>query len=485
MRCACVDIPELRLQIIKRREQTDTSIPLAVIEEDRPSAQVLELNAAAREAGLRTGLSYTLAQSLLPELHAHTVAETEIAQCSSDIRDCLYAFSPGVEAWERMQGVFWLDTQGTGRLWSSPRAWAYEVYSALEACGYGARITLGFSRFGTFVMARTMKERVGIRVADTADEEQRAVDHAPVACLPLSLRSRQRLRKLGITSIQAFLSLPASDVSARFDRSACELYSFARKETPVPVQNHIPEAPVTTRINLPDLTDSGQVMRLLEDPLQQLVLSVMNRGLLVRSVELTLHDEHDGRHHTELIPSVPSCDVKMLVKLIRMRLEADSIGSRLEQAVLLLQTVRSDSRTQDLFDEGAEPGTQRAVAFALIRAEFGNASVRRIALQDSHLPEEKFSFPYAHDATHIPLPASGYIDQSTAGPVRRVFLEPVPCDPHELFSSAKILLGPVRYAPRWWIGGSGRTYYILGHGEIPEYWCFSDGLSWWLQGLVQ
>lgn len=485
MQCACVEIPELRLQIITRREQTDTSVPLAVIEEDRPAAQVLELNAAARDAGLRTGLSYTLAQSLLPELHAHTVTDTEIAHCRSDIRDRLYAFSPGVEAWERIQGVFWLDTQGTGRLWSSPQAWASEVYSALDACGYSARITLGFSRFGTYVLARTMKERAGIRAVNTADEEQRAVDHAPVTCLPLSLRSRKRLRKLGITSMHAFLSLPAPDVSARFDRSARELHSFACKETPVPVQNHVPEVPVTTRIHLPDLTNSEQVMRFLEDPLQQLVLSVMNRGLLVRSVELTLHDEHDGRHHTELIPSAPSCDVKMLIKLIRMRLEADRIGSRLEQADMLLQTVRSDSRTQDLFDKGAEPGTKRAVAFALIRAEFGNASVRRIALQDSHLPEEKFAFFDAHNATDIPVLAYGYVDQSAAGPVRRVFLEPVPCDPRELFSSADILLGPVRYAPRWWIGGSGRTYYILGHGEIPEYWCFTDGPSWWLQGLVQ
>lgn len=492
MRCACVEIPELRLQILLRDREDIHTHPVAVVEQDRPSARILELNDLARGAGLYAGMPYTLAHSLLPELHAHTVQEDIVTECLEDTRTQLYSYTPGVEVWQLQTGVFWLDIRGIARLWGSVDIWASAVYEFLGSHGFRVRMSLGFSRFGSYVMTRSMKERYGLQLSHSRNEQTQRVEQASIACLPIEPRAKARLRKLGITSVRRFLDIPAPDIAARFGRSAYELHSFAHEESSLPVQNFVPEHPVDAHISLPCLVSSEQILDHIQSRLEQLLNHVRNRGFLVRSLKLTLNGEDDSSCTTEIIPSEPACDFQMFMKLLRIRLQAIAIPARMEAAFIQLETTSGHARTLDLFDETFATGRQRNSALALIQAELGNDAVQRIVLRDSHIPEERFLLVSTLEASARPAAIAGFTAQEDAGPVRRIFAEPLVCSSRELFRDADLLSGPLRYAPRWWTADNhgasktrGRTYYILGRRGKPEYWCFSDGQHWWVHGLVQ
>ncbi len=492
MRCACVEIPELRLQILLRDHEEIGTHPVAVVEEGKPSPRILELNDSAREVGLHPGMPYTLAQSLLPGLHAHTVRQDIVTDCLEDTRTQLYSYTPGVEIWELQTGVFWLDTRGITRLWGSVDVWARAVYEFLGSCGFRVRMSLGFSRFGSYVMVKSMKTRYGLQLSHSRKEETQRVEQAPIDCLPIEPRPKARLRKLGITTVRRFLAISAPDVATRFGQSAYELHSFARKESAVPVQDFVPEQPVGTHISLPCLVSSDQILEHIQSHLEKLLNDVRNRGLLVRSLKLTLNGEDDIPCTTEIIPSEPACDSRMFMKLLRIRLQAIGVQARIEAAFIQLETTPGYAQTLDLFDETFATDRQRNSALALIQAELGNDSVQRIVLRDSHIPEERFVLVSTLDAEVRPVATAGVTAQEDAGPVRRIFAEPRVCSSQELFRDADRLSGPLRYAPRWWTAdiaeGSkirGRTYYILGRRGKPEYWCFSDGQHWWVHGLVQ
>ena len=492
MQCTCIEIPDLRLQMFLRSQTRRDAHPVAIVEADRPSARVLELNDAARSAGLRLGMPYTFAQSLLPELHAHVIPDDLIAEGLKHIRLRLYAFTPGVEMWKTQAGVFWLDSRGMTRVWGSAEKWARAVHAALAASGYRARMCIGFSRFGTYVIARSMADQHGIQVVHSNSEEYEYMARTDCDCLPISPRSKTRLRKLGITKIREFLAIPSSDVSVKIGKDAFDLHVIAREERNVPVQNYTPEDPLQTRVQLPSLRTCEQIRIHIREPIETLFGSVRNRGLLVRCLTLHLGDENDAVTRTDIIPAEPSCDARLFETLLRIRLESLSFAARMNTAVVSLQVIPADARTFALFPDASVSYEQRNSALALIRADLGNAAVQRIELCDAHIPEDRFRLRSLHEADWGHTCAPGLDRRPDAGPVRRIYTEPRKSGRTELFRNARVLSGPLRYAPRWWTadtqdcsGVPGRTYYILGRNGLPYHWCFTDGTYWWIHGLVQ
>ena len=157
-RMACVDVPALPLQLLMCRYPAWAAQPAAVVDRDRPQGVVEWVNEPARRAGVLPGMSYAAGLSLAGGLRAAEVSPGDVEAGVAVIVGLLRRFTPGVEPSVAQPGVFWLDASGLQPLFASLVDWARGVRAQLRAAGFRAWVVVGFTRFGTYALARAGAE---------------------------------------------------------------------------------------------------------------------------------------------------------------------------------------------------------------------------------------------------------------------------------------------------------------------------------------
>src|SRR3990172_666148 len=176
-RLACVDLPAFPLQLLLRRHPDWAGCPAAVVAEDKPQGLVLWVNEAAREFGVLPGLRYAAAFSLAATLRAGEVAPAESERAIADLTERLLRFTPEVEPSAQEPGVFWLNGSGLQHLYASPRKWAGAIDKDLRAQGFTLNLAVGFTRFGSYAVA---KAKQGITIFRDPAEEENAARAVPL-----------------------------------------------------------------------------------------------------------------------------------------------------------------------------------------------------------------------------------------------------------------------------------------------------------------
>jgi hypothetical protein len=97
-RLACVDLPELPLQLLLRRHPEWTGAPVAVVAEDRPQAFILWVNESARRSGVLPGQRFAQGLALETGLRCGTVSRAEVYRHgSATMSSVTLAERPGAE----------------------------------------------------------------------------------------------------------------------------------------------------------------------------------------------------------------------------------------------------------------------------------------------------------------------------------------------------------------------------------------------------
>jgi protein ImuB len=169
-RMACVDLPALPLQLLLRKNPDWAKYPIAVVDHDRPQGLILWINNKARTFRITPGMRYAGALSLAGSLHAAEVPVEEIREAVSNVSGRLRYFTPHVEPSRDEPGVFWLDASGLDRLQGCLKTWGELIRSGLKEDGYHSSAAVGFSRFGTYALAKGKK---GMILSESPEEEDR------------------------------------------------------------------------------------------------------------------------------------------------------------------------------------------------------------------------------------------------------------------------------------------------------------------------
>ena len=481
-RMACVDVPALPLQLLMRRHPAWAGRPAAVVDRDRPQGVVEWVNEPARRAGVLPGMSYAAGLSLAGGLRAAEVPPGDVAAGVDVIAGLLRRFTPGVEPSRVRPGVFWLDASGLQPLFASLADWARGVRGQLRAAGFRAWVVVGFTRFGTYALARAGGEadgrgpdprvtvvddavhaparaggeaarrgsdgRVvgagrepgagdavepdprgpagGVAVLDDPAAERRAARRVPLRRLDVDPALRDALDKLGVRTVGAFLRLPAAGVRRRFGRGAHRLHREAAGDLVIPFQPAPAVEPLARRVDL-DAPETG-VERLLFRVKQALdpLLGVMAaRREALAGLELRLRlDAPAAAPRAERVerirPATPTLDVRQVLELVRLRVEGLTLSAGVIEIALTVASARATREQLRLFQEGTRRDLRAADrAVARIRAEFGDGAVVRAALADGHLPEAAFAWrPLDRVVRPVPAPAG------VPSLVRRFFVKP-------------------------------------------------------------
>ena len=486
---ACISIPSFALQLLVLREPLWRDYPVAVVSEEKPSGIVLEINRKAKDSGVRSGMRFSQALTLAADLHACALGPEEITAGVQRVLGILLGYSPEIEPFELSPGVFWINASGFGRLHSSLESWAEELLNGLKGHGFIARISVGFSRFGSFLAAK--RTRHPLIFKDPA-EESRFSRYTPLTLLPISPKASNQLKDLGVETVGAFTDLPFTGLRKRFKKDVCRWYEFASERGTHPIQPHTPrEDFVLTKKFHPEVRSIKPVLLHLKELLDHLLTDVMKHNELVHTLCFSLVLEEGGEVRERVSPSKPTVRPDVLFRLIDLRLTAVRVKSNISMIEISAERVARKGSQELLFQNlPARDLTAGAEAFALIRAELGNDSIQYAGIREEHLPEKRIEWINTPEPSRAPRGTSEAADcrDGMQQLVRRIYLSRTEIEggaviPHE---EMRKVAGPVRYQTGWWDDEASRDYYYLRDRTGSIHWVYKNRQNgaWSFQGFV-
>ena len=470
---ACIDVGALPLQLLLRRQPGWKRQPVAVVSEDKPLGTIVAVNRRARDAGVRVGMRYAAALTLVSHLHAGTVSPDELAVGVRLIRERLLTISPRVEwggsGWAD-PGVFWLEAAGLRRHYPSAIALADTIGRLLRAAGLVAAVVLGHTRLGTCLLARESIARGGCRPLVVADEagEHAAIAALPLDRLPLEPAPRDLLEKLGVVTVEHFLRLPYAELLRRFGAPVAELRRTACTSQELPLQGRAAAPPLLQRRRLTyRASDAERLLRHCRVLLDRLLDRLQQGGHAVAELQLQLLLEDGSRRHELIRPASPTRRRRLLLDLLALRLRALDLTAGVEELALDAHLTPLPAGQGELFrtSQRRDPAAG-AAALASIRAEFGNAAVACAVLEEAHLPEAQYRWqpvgapaapcPPAVTAPGVPL-------------VRRVLAEPreIPVTGAPQARRRPRHRGPFLISSGWWWANAGRPAAHVRDNHVP------------------
>jgi len=515
-RIACLDVPALPLQLLLRREPEWRQCPAAVVTEDNPLAPLLWVNEVARRAGVLPGMRYAAALALDRNLRAATVADDEIAEAVDRLHRHLLRYSPRVEPARHEPGVFWLDAGGLERLSGTPEQWALRLHRSLKRARFVAGVAVGFSRFGSYCLARVQRRVV---IITSVEAEATTCRRVPLARLELEPRLRDDLDRLGLCTVGDLITIPVTGLAARFGPRTAELVQLAQGLRFDPLQPVAPRAPDLgeQEFDEPE-ADAWRLLFVIKRLLHPLLSALADRqeAVALLQLDLVLADRAATLTREELRPAAPTLDVVLLMELVRLRLETMELSAGVERLVIEAVGLPAPPEALELFRTRPRRDREAALrAVARVRAELGDEAVVRAELQPSHLPESSFRW---RQVEQLPTPAPLRLDTDDARPlVRRLLPRPRPllagspdlARRHGLrllraaagpmnrhlnaatdsaTSSPDVQVhGPHLLSGGWWSREVRRVYHFLedAHGQLL--WVFYDEARgrWYLHGKVE
>lgn len=513
-RVACVLIPALPLQLYLRDHPEHRGHPVAIVDTDRPQGVLLWTNEQARSAKILPGMRYGAALSLHADLRAGVVPEERTQEGVRHLHQKLLQFSPDVEVQWEEPGVFWLNAEGLTGLYPSLLAWVRSMREPLLDDGFFATIVVGFSRFGTYALA---KSRPGYGVCKNVAEEQDQLQSVPLDRISILPTLRDALAKLGVYDVGALRTLPLAGLRRRFGP---ELYRLARlglAEFDEPLSPYRPEEPIRSPLLLeaPE-TDASRLLFLIKSALHDLLrrLSTRNEALqalkLQMKLERSVEETERQSHLYEVRPAQATLDAAQVADLVRLKLESISFGAGVLEIHLEAVGVTASMEQMRLFAE-TQSGNRRRQrdlsaagrALSRIRARYGEDAVVHALLTEGHLPEAAYRWE------RIPLswtpPPTG-AEASAASSVRRVGHSlirriqsipiPLPARPRQEpdgwmlrgwgDSPVVRMHGPFVISGGWWRGFLQREYGFVETQRGEMLWVYYDcrRRRWFLQGAV-
>lgn len=495
-RLACVDLPAFPLQLLCRRHPDWARYPVVVVDADEPTGVILWANEAARAARILPGHRYASGLALASELRAGEVPAIEIQAGVEEVMAILRDFSPSVDPCSQ-PGVFWLDGSGLERLFPSMGAWGRRIDRALGRAGLRGTVTVGFTRFGTYAVARAAGR--GVITFDRIADEREAARRVPLERLDLEPALRDALARLGVTTLGGFLRLPPGGLLERFGNEAHRLHRLAAGEAWDPLQPSRAPEPLERSIYLDDgERDAERLLFTVKRLLDQLLDQLAGNKAALATLFLELTYERSGEKRLDAIrPAEPTLDARQLLSLVHLRLESEPPRTAVKEVLISAEEVPATHEQLSLWSQRPRRDLRAAAeAFARIRAELGNDAIVRATLREGHLPEAR----YGWEPLAVPVMPEPREAPALRPMIRRVRApQLLPAQSSHVRDDGWLLrglehgavthiVGPYVVSGGWWAGDEVHREYHFAQTRGGEcLWVYYDRKRrrWFLHGQVE
>ncbi len=208
--------------------------------------ELIDCSPEARRLGISPGLLAREAQNLAPQLTILPADPLRYGREQRALIQSLYQVCPALQG--RSLGQVYLDLRGLRRHYAGDEALGRSILASVDA-DLRPRLGIASSQFAAYVAARASRAGT-IRIADEA-QQSHLLARCPVALLPLSHTTIQRMERLGFHRLGDISALSLSSLIAQFGGDGKRVWHLARGEDPEPFAPDPIAEPIIEFLELP------------------------------------------------------------------------------------------------------------------------------------------------------------------------------------------------------------------------------------------
>ena len=379
---ACCWIPLFALRCEEQRQPELTGQPCALLSPD-DIRRVWQVSRAARQAGVKPGLTVSQAIGLCPTLRLCEPDPVHYDRQFAQLIAALGDLSPVIEPAEL--GRVFVGTDGMERLYGGPEKIVEEIERGMRNAevGTGERASIPCSAFqlptsdfrlgwgkGKFVSwVAATRAKAGGAVIVHPGEEGQFLAGQPLAVLPLDPDTHRRLRRFGLRTLGDLAALPEDAVVSQFGSSGRRLWRLAAGAlTESVVGREVPEPIVATLAFYSPVADRAMLTQALTQLLDRALAHPRRAGWRVRQIRMRAELERGSSWMTDVLLKEPSADRGEIAAPLRIRLEQAPPPKPVERLTVELSSFSPGTTELQIFarnaDAAARANQQRALRSA-------------------------------------------------------------------------------------------------------------------------
>jgi protein ImuB len=384
---ACVYVPNFLTQAALRHDRDTREKPFVVVSGTPPQVRVIALNAKAQKMGLWIGMTRSDAEAVTGIQVRERSIGFEMAAHAA-LLDCMTRFSPWCE--DIADDMLVLDISGQSKLLGTPTQIARSIRDQARSLSIYIKVGVAGNIDSAIHAARVGQ---GICILPAGREAELLKD-TPLEILDPSPEIAETLRRWGIRTFGQLAALPDFDLSQRLGQEGLRLQALAQGLSSRMLSPTSPPAVFDEVMQFDDsVEDLKSLAFIFNRLLDQLVFRLTSRSLAVGELrlELQLNLAADGAQATEKIFTrtlklpVPTVDIKLLLKLLQLDLEAHQPGAPVDGVMIHAEAARPRVVQEGMFvPKGPEP-QRLELTLARLRKIVGEGRVGAAELIDQHL----------------------------------------------------------------------------------------------------
>jgi protein ImuB len=392
-------IPNFILQAIGRSEPELRTQPLAIIDGPPPTYQVVALNRLAELLGVALGMTKAaVSQFSQVTIRLRCTVKEEAAHAA--LLDVAWSITPRVE--DAAPDTLLVDISGLGSLFGEEKDIARKIASRASALGMDVHVGVS----GNVETARIVARALPGPTIVPEGEERRFLETLPVSMLSPSQELSDIFDRWGVATCKALASLPVISLSECVGQEGVRLHAIASGKGQRPLLPAEPAYHFEEWFELDEAVDDLESLSfLLGRLLDQLSARLSARALSIAAVQVNfeLQRAFDNAFDTsrellrvkpaprsyscDLELPVPTRDAKLLLKLLRLRLQSRPPGAPIQKIQMTAQSSLARVTQGSLFIPTAPDPDKLELTIARISSVVGGGNVGSPQLLDLHQPD--------------------------------------------------------------------------------------------------
>jgi len=374
---------------------------VALVDGTAPLIHVVAANEAAWRAGIQLGMAQTQAQLCGVEIRRRSRGLEKAAHAA--LLDLGWSMSPRVE--DHAEDTILADLAGLNSLFGAEENIAREF--ARRAAELNLRVRVAVSA-NLEVAVHAARGFAGITVIPEG-EEARYLSGLPVQTLAPSAEALETLERWGIRTCAALGALPMLELSERLGQEGVRLQELARGAHARSLVLAEPPEILEEEMELDDAVEDLEPLAfVLGRLLDQVCARLATRALSAAAIRVRFdlgdafekEEQVRGKNPVTVATAaaktyekvlnlpVPMRDSKMLLKLLRLQLQADPPPGAIVKITLGADPARPRSTQHGLFVPNSPDPEKLELTVARLAKLVGNANIGSPELTDTHRPGE-------------------------------------------------------------------------------------------------
>ena len=408
-------IPNFILQAIGRSEPELRAQPLAIIDGPPPTYQVVALNRLAEILGVTLGMTKAaVSQFAQVTIRPRYKVKEEAAHAA--LLDVAWSVTPRVE--DAAPDTLLVDISGLRSLFGEEEDIACEIASRASALGMDVHVAIS----GNVETARIVARALPGPTIVPEGEERHFLETLPISMLSPSEELADVFERWGVATCKALASLPVLSLSECVGQEGVRLHAIASGKGRRPLLLAEPADHFEEWFELDEAVDDLESLSfLLGRLLDQLNARLRARALSIAAIQINfeLQPAFDNAFDTsrellrvkpapqsyscDLELPVPTRDAKLLLKLLRLRLQSRPPGAPIHKIQMTAQSSLTRVTQGSLFIPTAPDPDKLELTIARIASVVGEGNVGSPQLLDSHQPDAFLMRNFSGAAVTAPI----------------------------------------------------------------------------------